>query len=141
MGVEAFVQVGRVFGARDGDAGLVDGMLIGAIPERSEGEDGVRLGMRGTGRSSAGHVDGDGHSSGVQSTVYRSESGTHNDMSPEPVLCDTPSDSGLLGREWDLDQMWFRALGETGEGFEEHVGADSVDVGDAQCEFDHGRYR
>lgn len=62
------------------------------------------------------------HSSRNLSVTYQSEPELHEDTSPEHTLGDTPSDSGLLARAWNVDHAWFSTLGDVGDGAfgEEH---------------------
>jgi hypothetical protein len=63
-----------------------------------------------------------------------------DDTSPENVVGDTPSDSGLLGMGWNVDNAWFGALGDARGGFEGHREGNSYLVmGDAQDDINYAQ--
>ncbi|KAF2033587.1 hypothetical protein EK21DRAFT_58368 [Setomelanomma holmii] len=83
-------------------------------------------------------------SSYVPSLNYRSESELHDETSPENMIGETPSDSGMAGASWNVDQAWFGALGDVETGFGEHdqgsMSGTFLGLNNAQVDFDYRQH-
>lgn len=101
------------------------GVLVKAIPAQPDEERILNRNLRRAKHASDRPGNLTRHSSRNLSVTYQSESELHEDTSPEHTLGDTPSDSGLLARAWNVDHAWFSTLGDVGDRdfAEEHVEA------------------
>jgi hypothetical protein len=116
------------------------GVLVKAIPDHPDAD---RILSRNITRLEPTHTAMSGHSrhnSYVPSMAYRSESELHDENSPENLVGETPSDSGVVGASWNADQAWLGALGDISAGYEEQ-GLSSAYLGltDAPIEFDYNQ--
>lgn len=99
------------------------GVLVKAIPIQPDEERILHRNLRRATRSTDPMPNLIRHGSRNLSVTYHSESELHEDTSPEQTVGDTPSDSGLLARAWNVDHAWFSTLGDmSGGGFEEENG-------------------
>lgn len=116
------------------------GVLIKGIPEQPDAERVLDRALRGVRRDWRNRPGLYRHGSSIASMTYLSEPELREDKSPENMVGDTPSESGLLGTGWNIDNTWFSALGDVSGGFERHVeGSVSnlcLAVCDEQGEFD-----
>jgi hypothetical protein len=119
------------------------GVLVKAIPDQPDADRILSLNQRRTQHQSGAALGHSGNTSHVPSMTYQSESELHDEMSPDNVVGETPSDSGLAARGWNVDHTWFNALGEVGGEFEGHGNASLsnpfLSLGDAQDEFNYGQ--
>ena len=119
------------------------GVLVKAIPNQPDADRILNHYQR-RARHNSTTVPGQfGNTSHVPSVAYQSESELHDETSPENVIGDTPSDSGLMARGWNADHAWFSALGEVGGDFEGHGDANLpntyMTLSDVQGEFAYGQ--
>lgn len=99
------------------------GVLVKAIPDKPDEERILSRNLRRARNLPANVPEPSRHGSRSLSETYRSESELHEDMSPEQTIGDTPSDSGLLARGWNVDNTWFSTVGDvSGGGFGEENG-------------------
>ena len=100
------------------------GVLVKAIPEKPDPERILsRYQRRARNNSSSVDMNQPEHISRVPSVAYQSESELHEDTSPENFLGETPSESGIVGSDWNVDHAWFNALGEASGTFGSLEGA------------------
>jgi hypothetical protein len=121
------------------------GVLVKAIPDQPDAERILNRHLSRARHDSNTRPSQARNNSHVPSVAYQSESEMHDDMSPEVLVGDTPSDSGLMTRGWNVDHAWFSALGEVGEEFERHGEASVIDpylgLGDASVDFEYGQHQ
>jgi hypothetical protein len=97
------------------------GVLVKAISDQPDADRILDRPLRGARGGLRSHAGLHRHGSSIASATCLSEPELREDTSPENVVGDTPSDSGLLDRGWNVDNSWFSALGDINGGFEGHV--------------------
>jgi hypothetical protein len=114
------------------------GVLVKAIPDKPDEERVLSRNLRRARNVSTNVPELTRHGSSGLSEIYRSESELHEDTSPDQTIGDTPSDSGLLARAWNVDHAWFSTVGDMSGGFGEenneagmsnYLGLDDAHVG------------
>ncbi|KAF2828397.1 hypothetical protein CC86DRAFT_444648 [Ophiobolus disseminans] len=103
------------------------GVLVKAIPDQPDADRIINLYQRRQTHHSSAASRQRKNVSHVPSVVYQSESELRDEMSPD-AGSGSPSDSGALAREWNMDHAWFNNLSEVEVGFD-------LALGDAQVNF------
>jgi len=120
------------------------GVLVKAIPDQPDAERILNLNQRRLEYHASTAPGLPRNVSHGPSEVYQSESELHDETSPENVVGETPSDSGLIARGWNVDHSWFSALGEVGGGFEGQgdatLSSAFLGLGNTQDDFDYGSH-
>ncbi|KAH8732310.1 fungal-specific transcription factor domain-containing protein [Phaeosphaeriaceae sp. PMI808] len=115
------------------------GILVKAIPEEPDADRILNRNLNRARQNSTILESESVNTSYVPSVSYQFESEQHDHMSPDNITGDTPSDSGLIARSWNMDNAWFDALGEVGTIFEGHGKASISNayfgIGNAHVEF------
>lgn len=94
------------------------GALVKAIPSKPDPERILsRYQSRASQKMATTRPSYSEHSSQVSSVVYRSEPELQEDTSPENIMGETPSESGVVGGEWTVDNTWLNTLHEASDSF------------------------
>jgi hypothetical protein len=94
------------------------GVLVKGIPDQPDAERILSRNLRGVRHGSDARIDTSRYNTHLPPVVYQSESEAHSELSPEIAIGDTPSDGGLILRDWNVDHAWFSALSEVGDASE-----------------------
>ncbi|KAF1842419.1 uncharacterized protein K460DRAFT_359030 [Cucurbitaria berberidis CBS 394.84] len=116
------------------------GVLVKAIPEKPDFERILNRYQRRARNDSFPGIEQSGDISHVPPVTYQSESELHENTSPENIVGEPPSESNIVGSEWNVHPAWFSTLSEASGTFGDPDGGDLsnayISLDDSQLELD-----